>query len=75
MDLKFLLEQDKKYYRNIRYIPKSITQDLVNIYMYDNKVAITSTLKECYGLVIESKELSNMLKTLWQVIWAVSEER
>jgi len=32
-------------------------------------VAVVSGLKEGYGLIIESAELSAMLGILWRVVW------
>jgi len=44
----------------------------INMDIYDNKVAITSSAKESYGLIIESAELATSLKFIWRVVWNVS---
>jgi len=61
-------------YRRLRYFPAPIIGDTVILHLYDNKIAITSTLKEHYGIIIESAELSRLLKAVWQCIWNISKE-
>ena len=60
--------------RRLRYFPHPITGDTVILHLYDNKVAITSTLKEHYGIIIESTELSRLLKAVWHCIWNISQD-
>ena len=60
--------------RRLRFLPKPIAEDTAGLYIYDNKVAITSALKENYGLIIESRELAALLKVLWDCVWEVAEE-
>jgi len=60
--------------RRLRFLPKPIAEDIAGLYIYDQKVAITSALKESYGLIIESRELAALLKVLWDCVWEVAEE-
>ncbi len=60
--------------RRLRFFPRPVREDVAGLYIYDNKVAVTSALKECYGLIIESRELALLLKTLWECLWDIAEE-
>lgn len=57
--------------RRVRYLPRPITDDIAGLYLYDNTVAIHSTLKETYGMVIESEELFRLLKSIWLCLWEI----
>jgi HTH-type transcriptional regulator, sugar sensing transcriptional regulator len=59
--------------RRLRFFPRVIPEDIVSLYIYDNKVTITSAIKECYGMIIESRELVTLMKALWQMVWSVAE--
>jgi HTH-type transcriptional regulator, sugar sensing transcriptional regulator len=41
--------------------------------IYDTRVAVVSSSKESYGLVIESDEFSSLLRTMFMSVWAMSE--
>ena len=62
----------KEYLRDLRFFPLDIKENFTNMMIYDNKVAITSSAKESYGLIIESAELATSLKYIWQVVWKAS---
>lgn len=64
----------KEYFRDLKYFPTNIQEDIVNLIIFDNKVAIISALKESYGVIIESKELATTLKYIWQVVWQISKK-
>ena len=49
--------------RQVRYLPRNITEDIAGLYLYDHTVAIMSALKENYSMTIESRELFRCLKT------------
>lgn len=65
----------KKYLRDLKFFPLDIKENFTNLMIYDNKVAITSSAKESYGLIIESAELATSLKYIWQVVWGVSKSK
>lgn len=65
----------KEYLRELKFFPENIKEDITNLIIFDNKVAIVSGLAEGYGLIIESKELANTLKYVWQVVWGVSKTK
>jgi len=62
----------KKYLRELKFFPIAVKEDISNILIFDNKVAIVSALGESYGLIIESKELALTMKYIWKVLWSAS---
>ncbi|MCX6745516.1 MAG: hypothetical protein NTX00_00690 [Candidatus Parcubacteria bacterium] len=62
----------KEYFRDLRFFPIDIKEDITNLIIFDNKVAIVSALAESYGMIIESKELSTTLKYIWRIVWHAS---
>lgn len=65
----------KEFIRYLKFFPADIKEDITNLIIFDNKVAIVSALAESYGLIIESKELATTLKYIWQIVWAVSKTK
>ncbi len=59
-------------YRRVRYFPISPAEDVVALFIYDNKVAVQSALKESYGLIIESRELAVLLMAVWRLVWSIA---
>jgi HTH-type transcriptional regulator, sugar sensing transcriptional regulator len=68
------LSSGPQNFRRLRFFPKPIAEDVVSLYVFDNNIVITSAIKENYGMIIESRELAVLMKTLWQYLWAISEE-
>jgi len=65
----------KEFFRDLRFFPTENKDFFVNINIYDNKIAITSSARESYGLIIESTELAASLKYIWQIVWGVSKAK
>ena len=65
----------KELFRDLRFFPTDKTDYFVNICLYDNKVSLSSSSKESYGLIIESQELATSLKFIWQIVWNVSKTK
>ena len=65
----------KQYLRDLRFFPFEIKEPFNNIVIFNNKVAITSSRKESYGVIIESAELATSMKYIWQVVWGVSKAK
>lgn len=61
------------FLREIRIAPQNI-QFQMGYWIYGNKVAFLSSQKECFGYIIESAELVQMLLSQWKVIWAMSKK-
>lgn len=68
------MQPGEKNMRRVRYLPTPITEDIAGLYLYDNKIAVHSALKENYAVVIESNELYLLLKNIWQCLWSVAIE-
>lgn len=62
----FIKKDNKDVLREVRYLDAAV-EPLVII--YDNVVAVISSRKESYALVIESQEFSNALKALFDIAW------
>lgn len=57
--------------RELRYAPRSFIFPMT-VYLYDNKVAIISTQKEMFGMIIESHDFYATIKNLFDIMWQVS---
>lgn len=57
--------------REVRLTPRGMEFSLTQ-YIYDNKVALISTAKEGYGMIIESEENYKMQLHLFNILWDVS---
>ena len=44
-----------------------------DIWAYGKKVAFVSSRRECFGYIVESAELRQLLKTQHDIIWEISE--
>ncbi|MDR2300475.1 MAG: hypothetical protein LBF38_00270 [Deltaproteobacteria bacterium] len=62
----------KKYLREIRYFPQKMPDDMPDIYIYDNSLAVLATHMEQYALIIDSPELSKMVRAIFEIVWKVS---
>ncbi len=58
----------RKDKRKIRYIPDELAFP-ITLYMFDSRIAVISSKDEGFSLLIESRELSTMLKKLFDFIW------
>ncbi|MBI4250206.1 hypothetical protein HY622_01290 [Candidatus Uhrbacteria bacterium] len=59
---------DKKLYRSLRIVPQEMMDIGPEVYVYDNKTAFFS-LKERYGVLIESADIATSLKKLYELAW------
>jgi sugar-specific transcriptional regulator TrmB len=58
--------------RELRFSPDNAVLAMTML-IYDTRVAVVSSSKESYGLVIESGEFSSLLRTMFMSVWAISE--
>ncbi len=63
-----------RYLRKVRYLPKPLADNVSGLYFYDDKVAVTSALKENYTFILESRELNVLVHALWDYMWEICEE-
>lgn len=59
--------------RKVRFAPKD-TRFTMTSYIYDDTVSLVSSSKESFAVRIESAEFARLQKTLFETLWAASEE-
>ena len=64
----YLKKENKDLLREVRYLDKGV-QLAPLIMIYDHVVAVISSKEESYALVIESADLSQALKVLFDIAW------
>jgi sugar-specific transcriptional regulator TrmB len=57
-----------------RYIPKEFLPFEIDIGIFSNKTLITSVKKEYFTISIESQEISNAFRSLFEAMWQLSKE-
>jgi len=67
----YLAARNKEVLRTVCFLPKNISFDVVCL-IYDYKVALISSKKENFGFIVESKEFSDFMKTIYDFIWQAS---
>ena len=61
--------EDKLYHREMRLIPKEKYPFTNEINIYNDKVAIISFTDELIGMIIQSKEIANTQRAIFQMTW------
>lgn len=69
---KLVKSQDTIYNREMRLLPKDKYTFTNEINIYDNKVAIISFADELIGMIIESHEIADTQRTIFQMCWDAS---
>lgn len=64
--------RDREEYRETRVVPKEEYPFSSEVNIYDNKIVFMS-LKEKFGFIIESKELSDTMKKVFELSWHEAE--
>jgi HTH-type transcriptional regulator, sugar sensing transcriptional regulator len=59
--------------RELRYAPAHINLAMTT-YVYDDKVAIISSKREDYGLIIQSQDFAHLYSAMFDGLWAISTE-
>jgi len=54
--------------QQIKFLPRGLTLEM-DVSIYENKVALTSLGEHLFIVVIESKELYNSMKTVFDLLW------
>lgn len=65
--------QDKKYHREMRLLPNDLFPFTNEINIYDDKVAIISFKDELIGMIIESHEIANSQRAIFNMCWQYTE--
>jgi len=68
-----VLKSAKKSLREVRYFPllKNIN---TTTYIYGNKIAMIMYAKEKFGVIIQSQELTQTQKTIFETLWKIAEK-
>lgn len=61
--------QDEKYHRELRLVPSDQFHFTNEINIYDDKVAIISFKDELIGMIIESEEIANSQRAIFDMCW------
>lgn len=70
----YVLEEDRKYLREIRVRPKKEIRLKSNIIIWDSYIGFISLKDNQIGTLIEDESLSTMLKTWFEFIWSQSKK-
>ena len=68
------MKPGKEYRRRLRFLPHAPLEDIASMHIYDNKVGLISSSKECFAMLIESKEVCTLMKFMWNTLWNVADE-
>ena len=69
---KKLKQDDQKFHREIRLLPGNQFLFTNEINIYDDKVAILSFKKELIGMIIESSEIANSQRAIFEMCWQLA---
>jgi sugar-specific transcriptional regulator TrmB len=65
------LGSGKEFMREIKILPKEIDFDM-GYWIYGDRVAFVSSEKEMYGFIVSSKELTDVLRKQFNILWNLS---
>ncbi len=65
--------EDKKYHREFRLLPSNQFDFTNEINIYDDKVSIISFKDELIGMIIESHEIANSQRAIFDMCWKFAE--
>lgn len=69
--MKNLQKKDKEQLREIRFLPGKQNFD-ASMFIYGDTISIISSEKELMGLIIDSKPIAQMAKSMFEFIWPVA---
>lgn len=64
----------KSKYTDYRVLPEAYELEYNGFYVYNNKVALCVFEKEPLAIVIESKIISSLLRSIFNILWNVAEK-
>lgn len=62
-------QKDQKYLRKSRHLPAKLFDISNEINIYDGRVSIITLKNERIGVLIESKEIYNSMKVMFEILW------
>lgn len=66
------LADGERWLRSARFLDIAPGDGLSGLFIYDRRIAITSSSSEGYGMVVESEGLSALLRLIWEALWNVA---
>jgi HTH-type transcriptional regulator, sugar sensing transcriptional regulator len=72
VEKNIFLAPGKEVLREVRLAPEGIDFSM-GYWAYGNKVMFMSSRAENFGFIVESKELRQLLKTQFEILWKISE--
>lgn len=66
------LADGERWLRSARFLDITPGDGLSGLFIYDRRIAITSSQREGYGMVVESEGLSALLRLVWEALWTVA---
>ncbi|MFH1284435.1 MAG: helix-turn-helix domain-containing protein [Candidatus Peregrinibacteria bacterium] len=70
---KIVHKEDEKYHREMRLVPPEQFSCTNEINIYDDKVSIISFKDELIGMIIESSEIANSQRAIFNICWQFAE--
>ena len=67
------LKNPEEFLRELRVVPRDMMVGTPECYIYDNKVSFMS-VKERFGVMIESKDIADAQRKLYELAWERAEE-
>ena len=67
-------KNDKQMLRDSRYIPKDKFPFSFDFYVYENRTAISVLRGKPFGIVIESKEIADSMRSVFNLAWEAAEK-
>jgi len=64
------MKEGARYLREVRTLPRPAVGELASLYLLPDRILVSAGRKECYGMVVESRDLAGILGLLWDSIWA-----
>ncbi|MBW2991505.1 hypothetical protein KY348_07445 [Candidatus Woesearchaeota archaeon] len=72
-EAQLVLKNAKRDLREVKYYP--LTNDInTTTYIYGNKIAMVMYAKEKFGVIIQSQELAQTQKTIFETLWKIAEK-
>lgn len=67
------IENQRKELREVRFLPAQVRIPLM-VHMWDDKVAVLASKEEGFGIIVESREFSTAMKSIFEALWNISEK-
>jgi HTH-type transcriptional regulator, sugar sensing transcriptional regulator len=72
-DTEAIWPTSTKELRQLRYAPANVSLAMTS-YIYNDTVALISSKRELFGILIQSQEFYALQKTLFESLWAISQD-